>query len=403
MQAALRSYVTSGIAIVGVSAIAVTTIAASPRDVAVASPAVQLTASPFDAYETLFNHSLDNIQGLVALALKPPPPPSEIPFTLESLFTGLFDVSANIAAFQNEVSGLPGQVQNLEQITQLFLQAASARLQAGDVEGAFQIVLYATLSGVGSLVSVATYPLTLLGPAFEEVAPVFAEAILNAAVAPALSGVVTGSEIALDALNALKAGSPGDILGDLIAAPAVVTDGVLNGTKLETGVFGPVDIPGILTDKTLQDAEGPGPISLAIQLVQIGRTLLNPSAATALSPNTAQETDALKPFDLDVSQGDPRRGLASTLTADADDKGDVLDADKVTNAGSDPAKTKNDRPRLFTEKSTGQSNRSNAAKNVRDGIHDGIQGLRDGVRNVVKSVTGRSTDHDSGDNATGGS
>ena len=76
MQAALRSYVTSGIAIVGVSVIAVAPIAATPRDIKIASPAVQLTASPLDAYEALFNNSLTNIQGLIAQALAPPPPPS---------------------------------------------------------------------------------------------------------------------------------------------------------------------------------------------------------------------------------------------------------------------------------------------------------------------------------------
>jgi len=251
VQAALRSYVTSGIAILGVSVIAVAPIAATPRDIKIASPAVQLTASPLDAYEALFNNSLTNIQGLIAQALAPPPPPSMLPFTLDSLISGLFDVNANIAAFQNELSGLSQQVSSLQQLTQLLLQAAQGKLQAGDFEGALDIVLYTGLFVAGGVAGFAVYPLTLLGPDVEEVAPSFAEAILNAAVAPALSGVAATGEVAQDVLDALKAGNPQDVLGDLIAAPAVVANGVLNGAKLQTSIFGTVEIPGILTDATL--------------------------------------------------------------------------------------------------------------------------------------------------------
>ena len=122
MQAALRSYVTSGIAIVGASVVVVAPIAATPPDLHIANPAVQLTASPIDAYEALFTNSRDNIQGLIAQALAPPPPPSELPFTLDDLITGLLDVNANIAAFQTQVSGLPQQLSSLQRKTHLYLK-----------------------------------------------------------------------------------------------------------------------------------------------------------------------------------------------------------------------------------------------------------------------------------------
>jgi hypothetical protein len=404
VHAVLRSYITSGIAIVGISVIAVTPIAATPHDIKIENPAVQLTATPFAEYEELFNKSLDNIQGLIALALKPPPPPSEIPFTLESLIAGLFDVSANVAAFQNEISGLPGQVQALQQITQMYLQAASHELQAGNTEVALQIVLYAALSDAGSIVSVATYPLTLLGPDFEEVAPVFAEAILNAAVAPAVSAVAASGEVAQNVLDELKAGDPQDVLGDLIAAPAVVTDGFLNGTKLETGVFGTVDIPGILTATTLQDAEGPGPISLAIQFVQIARTLLTPTAATALSPTATQDT--VKSFNLDVNQDVPPAvppSIEKSTTSEdlkIQPKGNILDTDEVTNSGVDSSKANAHRPRLLGNDTGTEAGSSPTAKSM----GKGIQGIRDTVRNVVKGLTGSGRQDegaDSSNNAKG--
>ncbi len=406
MQAALRSYVTSGIAIVGVSVIAVAPIAATPRDIKIASPAVQLTASPLDAYEALFNNSLTNIQGLIAQALAPPPPPSMLPFTLDSLISGLFDVNANIAAFQKELSGLSQQVSSLQQLTQLLLQAAQGKLQAGDFEGALDIVLYTGLFVAGGVAGFAVYPLTLLGPDVEEVVPSFAEAILNAAVAPALSGVAATGEVAQDILDALKAGNPQDLLSDLIAAPAVVANGVLNGAKLQTSIFGTVEIPGILTDATLLSAEGPGPIALAIQLGQFTRALLTPPAATALSPIGSQDT--VRTFNLDINPGiqyaAPPSAEKSTPSADskAHNQGNILDADEVTNSGSDSSKANTNRPRLFGEKFGDQSG-GDSVKNVRDGVHDGIQGFRGGVRNVVKTVTGRGNDHDGDNSATGGS
>src|SRR5262245_51012478 len=106
MHATLRPYVTTGIALVAASVVAVTPIAATPPDVTIPNPAVQLTASPFDAYQALLTNSLDNVQGLIGLALAPPPTPSQLPFTLDSLITGLFDVKANITNFRTQLSGL---------------------------------------------------------------------------------------------------------------------------------------------------------------------------------------------------------------------------------------------------------------------------------------------------------
>jgi hypothetical protein len=187
----------------------------------------------------------------------------------------------------------------------------------------------------------------------------------------------------------------------------VVANGVLNGAKLQTSIYGTVEIPGILTDTTLLSAEGPGPIALAIQLGQFTRALLTPPAATALSPTTTQDT--VSTFNLDVNPGvqqaAPPSAEKSTPSADskAHNQGNILDADEVTNSGSDSPKANTNRPRLFGEKSGDQTDGDNSVKNVRDGVHDGIQGFRDGVRNVVKTVTGRGDDHNGDNSVAGGS
>jgi hypothetical protein len=395
VHAALRSYVTSGIAIVGVSVIAVAPIAATPREIKIENPAVQLTASPFDAYQTLFTNSLENIQGLIQQALAPPPPPSTLPFTIDDLINGLLDVSGNIANFQKELSGLSQQVSSLQQLTQMLLQAAQGKLQAGDYQGALDIVLYTGLFVAGGVAGFAVYPLTLLGPDVEEVAPSFAEAILNAAVAPALSGAAATGEVAQDILNALKAGNPQDILGDLIAAPAVVTNGVLNGAKLQTSIFGTVDIPGILTDSTLLSAEGPGPIALVIQLGQFTRGLLTPAAATALSPTATQGT--VKTFNLDVPPAAQPSIEKSTASEDLtiQRKDNTLHTDDVTNSGVDTSKVNTHRPRLFGDDSGSEAGSSPTPKSV----GKGIQGIGDTVRNVVKGLTGKGRQDEGADSS----
>jgi hypothetical protein len=419
MQAAFRSYVTSGIAIVGASVIAVTPIAATPRDIQIANPAVQLTASPFDEYEALLTESLGNIQGLIEQALAPPPPPSELPFTLDSLITGLLDVDANIAAFQSQVSGLPQQVNSLEELTQMLLQAASARLQAGNVEDALDIVLYTALFTGTGVAGFALYPLTLLGPDVQELAPSLFGAAINAAVAPVLAGVAASGEVVQDVLDALASDNPQEILGHLIAAPAVVTNGVLNGANLQTSIFGTVAIPGILTDTTLLDQEGPGPIALAIQLGQLARALLTPPAAAASSLSTTQDTARVRTFNLNLNKdldqevapvgASAQSGTVKpTATADlkADDTRNVLDTGKVTNAAaSNSTDGKNDHPRVFggtsgSPVSGGQDGKQLRA-GMRDGIHDGVQGFRESVRNVVKAPTGRGHRDDGADSPTG--
>ena len=171
MQAALRSYVTSGIAIVGASVIVVAPIAATPPDIQIANPAVQLTASPFDDYEALLTDSLENIQGLIHKRSRRRPRRRSFLSRSTSLITGLFDVNANIAAFQNQVSGLPQQLSSLQELTDMLLQAASVRLQAGNVEGALDIVLYTALFTATGVLGFALYPLTLLGPDVQELAP----------------------------------------------------------------------------------------------------------------------------------------------------------------------------------------------------------------------------------------
>jgi hypothetical protein len=207
--------------------------------------------------------------------------------------------------------------------------------------------------------------------------------------------------IAQNVLDALNSGDYEDIPGDLIAAPALLTNGVLNGAILETSIFGPVAIPGILSDATLLDPEGTGPISLAIELAHFVRGLLAPPANA--STLTTQEPQRIRIFEDNLRQSTPTDGAHFALPSRAKSSADVLEAkeqrdatDKVTNADADGSSSANESDRVQMSSITPRNSESVAGatglKNFGQGVRDGIQGLRQGVRNVVKSLEVRGED-----------
>ncbi len=389
MHATLRPYVAAGVALAVAFAIALTPIAATPPDVRVANPAAQLTASPFDAYEMLLDNSRANISGLISLALAPPP---ALPFSISDLISQALEVETNVDAFRELLSGLSGQVDSLNQLNRLFLQAASSELQAGNFEDALDILLYAALFNGSGVLAFALYPAALLGLDVEELTPEIAGATFNALVAPGFSGVAVTGQIAQDVLDAVKSGEYQQIAGDLIAAPVLLADGVLNGAVLQTSVFGPVAIPGILTDTTLLDSEGPGPISLGIQLVQFVRGLVTPPASdvsTVKRPEPERVSTSNLYLDLNAKGDD----AVPSTDAHVKDEGLVPDEDKVTNAdtGGPSSTKKSERLRL-----PGVASRDSQTvwaprvlKILGEGVRDGIQDLHGGIRDEMKPFTGR--------------
>ena len=76
MQAALRPYVTAGVALVGASVIAVTPVTVPPTAIEVRDTAVQLSAltNPIDIFRPVFEQALENAQTVgQAIAANPAP------------------------------------------------------------------------------------------------------------------------------------------------------------------------------------------------------------------------------------------------------------------------------------------------------------------------------------------
>jgi hypothetical protein len=195
---------TAGIALLTAGALTIAPLAATPPDVRIENPSVQLSASPFDAYQRLYDDSRDNLAGLLSLALAPTP---DLPFTIGDFLAQALEVQTNIAAFRQLVSGLSGQVDGLNQLTQLFLQAASQQLQAGNYTDTLDILLYTALFDGSGVLAFALYPAALLGPDAEQLTPEIAGAMLNAVVAPPLSGIAVSGQIVQDLVDAATAGN----------------------------------------------------------------------------------------------------------------------------------------------------------------------------------------------------
>ena len=249
MRAALRPYVSAGVALVGASAIAVAPIAATPPDVKIANPDVQLAANPFDAYVEALMRVRTNIGILFLQALEDP----AVPLTLEDLVDGLLaDPSAN---FQEFVDGIEGLGPFLQLNLPALLGDAADRVQAAidrAAEGNFDLVvvelIFAYLSLTPIVAEAISIPLPLLGPGLEQVTNLVLAKTLNAAIGPVISGTGKAGVAIQNIVNVLndEDPDPGALLSALIGAPGTIADGVLNGFPI---VPSPIAFPGILTPR----------------------------------------------------------------------------------------------------------------------------------------------------------
>ena len=216
MRAGLRPYAKAGVALVGVSAITLAPLAATPPDVKIANPDVHLSANPIEEYIEAFRRAVENAELLLEELFAEPTPISE-EWMLSSLVTGFLDdpdatrrefaamsgqTPASLNAYLELADALPGR-----------LEIAADLLAAGNIQAAADTLLSLTTSLVVR---------TLLSP-----------------VGPVTSGLTPGAAAAREVLAALKSGDPRRVLGAIIAAPAAVADGILYGHSGFTGLLDP--------------------------------------------------------------------------------------------------------------------------------------------------------------------
>lgn len=246
LNLALRPYATAGIALVGASVIAATPLAPPPTEMEGAitrasSAAIELTAAvdPIAAWSNLFTRTPESLLALGNLLAENPAP---ILGQIVANWSGYGQTLGT--ALQAAGTGLSTYL-----TTQLptYLQTFSNQLAAGDTQGAadtFNTAVFGLMFGAGfPMLNVLSIPAAItqnlanavatLGPSFVGVVAGVGLSALFLIEATSLSVADSAQPI----VDAIKAGDPLGAFNALVAMPATVVDGVLNGHEHGDGLF----------------------------------------------------------------------------------------------------------------------------------------------------------------------
>ena len=235
MHTALRPYMTTGVALVGASVIAVTPISPPPDEIhmpapRVSSASVELTAAfdPITAYTQLFTNTFNNLVGLGGEVLADP-----APILRQVLTNSIGNAKIIGGSLQSAGAGVMTTIQGLP----AELETARDQLSAGDFAGAvntvFSYVLAGLLFNIGLplIEGPATVVQNVAGN-LDNVAKNGTLALLLVALAPIYPINATVSAFGALGQDILTSAGSGDFVGvvsDLVSAPAVLADAFLNG------------------------------------------------------------------------------------------------------------------------------------------------------------------------------
>ncbi len=394
MRKALRPYLTAGVAVVGAGALAIAPVIATPPDVRIVNPAVQQSDDPLATYVDTVREALENLEALLGSALALPSPTA---WTLDLALTTLMnDPGADVPLFIDHLESLgplagasvPGLLEGAGGAVDVAIdQAALSNIDPAIIN---LIRMYTSLAPV--VAAVVTAPLTLIGSDLADEAGVVLAKSLTAAAGPVLSGIGTTAVAIRSIVDALDNAEPGSgaVLAAMIAAPATVVDGVLNGFAPAAGS---TTLPGLLTPGDLFDPTkpDPGPVALAVGLVR-GLSASSPAQSAATGSDTGPQSNRVMTLDVDAGQ-------ATTRTQHDDGRGETETPDAATNVtvltgagGSGAPTTYQGRPGLPGGGATMRNNPGAGLAALRHSVRDGLRDVRDGIRDAVKAVVGRTHD-----------
>jgi hypothetical protein len=332
MQVAVRPYLTSGVALVGASVIAVSPVVVTPPDIhlpamPVSSAAVELTAvtNPITAWLDVLSSALGNATALGGEWLSDP-----APLLRQFIENQLGYAETALTAGQGVINGFiqyinPANPSGLVAT----LQTAFGELTSGDIAGAVETTAQALI-----LLPILNLGLPLLTSGLLEIPATIAQNVAN--VVATLTSVDTALPIVLGGLgtvlgpinafgdslqavfDAATSLDPLAAVGALLSAPAVITGALINGYTNAEGT----EFPGLLTF-------GDNPFNsglLQSLLINLPRALA--AAITPAAPITAttQETAAIAAttsvaattVTLDVAPAADESGAADTEAAASD-------------------------------------------------------------------------------------
>ncbi|MGE2690185.1 hypothetical protein [Mycolicibacterium pulveris] len=295
MEISVRPYMTSGVALVGATVVAMSPITPVVPSDAAAAPAavarsVQLAASvnPVTAYLELIENTVTSVAGLGQAILANPAP------ILQQIITNqLTSAGALLAGLETFGADL---VENLQTIGAPALQDAIAAIADGNfvaaapnvVTALFQPLLFAALPLLPVLQQVIEQPVANLLAVTQQFQSIVAFGALGV-LSPLSSAIYASAEAIQYVFDAVVDGDPIGAAGAIIAAPAIVLDGFLNGWGVDGGLIS----PGLGTISTLLQirdmiANAIKPAPAAAELAEVA-TLPASVAATLAVSTTADE------------------------------------------------------------------------------------------------------------------
>lgn len=448
MQAAARSYLASGVALVGAGAIAISPVAPPLPDIhvpAISSAAVELNAltNPLEAWAEVLGTAVNNIGAIGNTVLADP-----APILSQAIANQLANAGIVSTAAQNAVNAVLDTLGALPTT----LNAVTEQLRDGNLTGAMETITVALLPVVLTL----TQPLSAIGDVFNNTVQNFASAVEELTspswVVPVTIGI-TGP--VLSTLNALTATAQAvvDAAGEndfegvanaLINAPANITNGFLNGHGT---VLGFVTLPGLLTPSAGSVLKPAGPLGLLQDLREsVAEAIGATSGAARVGATGAALGSSANTVTLDVAKDGAPKATATDKTDEAtqDAVGSSTEAstgtegtadespdsaiDKVSSM--DPADHSEAAPVVKTNVvkdslvavpgktgTTPRSERTNPLKQVRNDIRSTVKNVTDGFKKAAEGLTGKSKtksqttagssksgdDHNSGDSSSASS
>ncbi|BCI53844.1 hypothetical protein NIIDNTM18_31220 [Mycolicibacterium litorale] len=317
MYAAARTYLSTGVALVGAGAIAMSPVAPPLPDVAEATSSVATSdlrlsalANPFVVYGQVVENTLENL-GLLGERVIADPAPILAQIlrnqwaSAQTLGAALESAAESLATSfsPDNPFGVPA-----------LLGSAGENLAAGDLEGAiydlWQVVITPLLGPAVTLIPAITEVIrqpvqNLLDVIDQTQLPITLFAI--GALSPIYAGLVkAGGAFAQDLFDAVRTADLEGFANALITGPAAMINGFLNGDAVDAGFFSPGlgTISGLLNirDAVAQALRGPAPTA---GVAAIDSTATDSARTVSLSvePVVAKSEQTTPPAEGAVAEG----------------------------------------------------------------------------------------------------
>ncbi|OMC31858.1 hypothetical protein A5740_14335 [Mycobacterium sp. GA-1841] len=353
MEAAVRSYLTAGVALTGAAVIAVSPLAPTPTDihlpaVPTSSAAVTLNAltNPLEVWAETLSTVGTNLQALgEQLTANPAPILQKVIDNQVGNATVVVDAIKTYGdALSTILQSLP---ENLKTAGDLIAKGEIVQAMDGLTQGLLPAIvgLLDLSNNTWSAVSTTTQNIQNVIKAM----PTLVQSVALPALFPVLSVVNGLAATAEEVVKAANASDAEGVANALINAPAHLTDAFLNGKGT---ILGFINVPGVLSPTSPFGFLGSGPIASALDLPKTIADLLKPNslAPKPTTKSAVASTAAVTALSTGVSARSVTLSLpaAGTTTDTTEAAGSAAPdtaaaaADDTTTAAEAPADTVKD-------------------------------------------------------------